>query len=64
MKAESAIEGRLYNLKAKGPYREEKRVECYGLNHTNEFMKFLIFDEFGTRKIRMVCLIEEIEEAR
>lgn len=62
MKAENAIDGHLYNLKAKGPYKEEKQVECYGLNHTNEFMKFLIFDKFGVRKIRMVCLTEEIEE--
>lgn len=63
MNAKDAIEGHLYKLKAKGPYKEEKCVECYGLNHTSEFMKFLIFDDFGIRKIRMVCLTEEIELA-
>jgi len=63
MKANEAIDGRLYNLKEKGPYKAEKAVECYGLNHTQEFMKFLIFGAFGERKIRMVCLTEEIEEA-
>jgi hypothetical protein len=61
MKAKDAIEGRLYNLKAKGQHKESKAVECYGTNHSNEFMRFLVFDEYGTRKIRMVLFTEDIE---
>lgn len=61
MKAQQAIEGRMYHLKAKGDHPEEKSSECVGLNHSKEFMRFLVFDEYGIRKIRMVLLHEEIE---
>lgn len=61
MKAEQAVEGRLYHLKAKGNQPEEKSAECYGWNHSKEFMRFLTFDNYGTRKIRMVLPYEEIE---
>jgi len=61
MKAEQAIEGHLYHLKARGTNPEELQAECYGLNHSKEFMRFLVFGKYGERKIRMVFLTEEIE---
>lgn len=61
MKAEQAIEGRLYHLKEKAAYKEEKRAECVGVNYSKEYMRFLIIDEYGTRKIRMVPFYEEVE---
>ncbi len=62
MKAENAIEGHLYHLKEKAAYKEEKRAECIGFSWDKSFMRFLTFDEYGTRKIRMVLLHEDIEQ--
>lgn len=60
MKAQEAVEGCLYHLKEKGNHPEEN-AECYGLNCSKEFMRFLVFDAYGKRAIRMVMLTEEIE---
>lgn len=62
MTADLAIEGKLYNLKAKGEYPEILGAECYGLNHSKEFMRFFFIDNFGIRKIRMIPFTEEVEE--
>lgn len=61
MRAEQAIEGRMYHLNKKGNQPEEKSAECYGWNHNKEFVRFLVFDEYGSRKIRMVFPQEEID---
>lgn len=63
MKAQEAVDGGSYDLPARGQYTEYRGATCNGWNHTREWLLFVVNDEKGNRKIRMVMPTEEIVQA-
>ncbi len=59
MKAKDAIIGQLNTLEQRGN-RPKGPAECSGWNASHEWLLFLVFDEYGKRKILMVAPTEEL----
>lgn len=63
MKASEAIDGQMYKLGARaGRPNGYKDAVCNGWNHMHNGILFLVFDEYGKRKIHLVDPSEEIEK--
>lgn len=60
MKAENSIESKQYKI----PSRGILRADFIGMDAIKSFCKFLVFDQYNTRKVIMVPLHEEVEETK
>lgn len=62
MTANDAIPGKMYTLKKKD-FRPNSNAECIGLNQQKDFVRFLVFDNWGKRQVILVYPNEEVREA-
>ena len=60
MRADKAREFGLYNI----PTRGEKKAEFIGMAPQSAWCKFLVFNQYGERKVIMVASDTEIEESK
>lgn len=61
MKAQDAVDGGLYNLPPRGQWLGFNGATCNGWNHTHEWLLFVVHDDRGNRKIKLVMPTEDIQ---
>lgn len=59
---ESAV-GQVYSLEHRAGRPNPGQAEAIGWNNSHEFLLFLLFDEYGKRKVVTVAPNEEVKEA-
>lgn len=60
MLAKQAVNGKMYKLEQRSS-RPSYIAECNGLNYLGDFMLFLVFTEWGERKMLAIPLTEVIQ---
>lgn len=61
MKAKDAIEGKVYNLPARGSQTACKAAVFNSWNHNHQWLLFVVYDAQGKRSMRQIMPEEDIQ---
>lgn len=65
MKAVDAVNGQYYRLEPRtGRPEGDLKALCQGMNGLNTGILFLVYDEYGKRKMLLLPVNEEVKEAK